>query len=931
VPVESQAQPAPAVGAALAEADFYAPYSWCLNPLLSLRDALLRLREELQLFTHRTLAWQREESRTNLFLFVGGVACVADDYLARRPYDLAHIGVRFPRLRAVVVVVQAVLDTCQAAYRAVVDRSVARWRVDWGECVDRVTELLLREAEPGDPSWNQLRRAIDALASVRLPGRLLQRRLPLPAAFRDHGLTHHDVVALAERFAVHYPEHTRPVAVVADRSVGSYFAPLVKARLAALGFRNVTCVAIRFEQTRSFRALTTGDARVLLIDPPPSLLGLVRRLSLPRECIVSMALRSEARPDGTPAGAAVLTLEPAEYHKARLLAPDALKKLLEEYRGGSGVHFVDDSELKEVNAAFGGRLKRAFAIRTGSSWEGMGATRILAASVGLGWLGYHAYFAATRLGRFVPAPIGLRQGLLFTEWVSASRLGSTAGASPSPRDLGAYVACRARSLRLTEDPTLERGQPSGTGWQLIMDILRRANGLYTGRLSIPALRRKVLEYRSPIPTLIDGRMRPSAWVASERGALNADFEQGLGEAALTVVDPAYDLATAIFEFGLSPSSQAELLDAYVEGSGDRAVDARLLLYKLLVGVHAMQQATRSLAAAPPRREQDVAHARYHAARNFLVDQMARDCGRLLAPPDAARWSKRLFFLDLDGVFDCDRLGFPHASASGLAALALLESRGFAVVPNTGRSIADVRGYCAHYGLPGGVAEFGNVFFDAVAGREIPLGDPAAAAQVAKCAAAIRELAGVFVDPAYRYSVRAYRLRGERQAPLEPREVEELLAHGGFDRLTCSAGWHDTFIFPRGNDKGRALVAVRQYLGCESEPVAAIGDSRQDIPMLEAADIAFAPASCTPAVRDLAARGGGGQSGKAKYRVVRQPMQRGLLAAARQLVRRLPPAGQPRANPLAAAVADGDLLATLLQLVDRPRWRQWLAALDRRGL
>ena len=37
--------------------------------------------------------------------------------------------------------------------------------------------------------------------------------------------------------------------------------------------------------------------------------------------------------------------------------------------------------------------------------------------VGWGWLGYHAYLAGVRLSGFVPKTIGLRHGLLLTEWI----------------------------------------------------------------------------------------------------------------------------------------------------------------------------------------------------------------------------------------------------------------------------------------------------------------------------------------------------------------------------------------------------------------------------------------------------------------------------------------------------------------------------------
>ena len=47
------------------------------------------------------------------------------------------------------------------------------------------------------------------------------------------------------------------------------------------------------------------------------------------------------------------------------------------------------------------RLKRVFDVRLGQSLR---ARRVVAKSVGWGWLGYHAWFAATRLESLVPPP-----------------------------------------------------------------------------------------------------------------------------------------------------------------------------------------------------------------------------------------------------------------------------------------------------------------------------------------------------------------------------------------------------------------------------------------------------------------------------------------------------------------------------------------------
>src|SRR5207249_709585 len=105
---------------------------------------------------------------------------------------------------------------------------------------------------------------------------------------------------------------------------------------------------------------------------------------------------------------------------------------------------------------------------------------------------------------------------------------------------------------------------------------------------------------------------------------------------------------------------------------------------------------------------------------------------------------------------CELLGFPHTTREGLQSLALLRSHGFSVVLNTGRSAEHIRNYCRDYSLPGGIGEYGSVFVDAVRGRETPLIDPAAAQQLARFRETLLQARGVYIDPGYEYSIRAYR-------------------------------------------------------------------------------------------------------------------------------------------------------------------------------
>src|SRR3989449_4611341 len=86
-------------------------------------------------------------------------------------------------------------------------------------------------------------------------------------------------------------------------------------------------------------------------------------------------------------------------------------------------------------------------------------------------------------------------------------------------------------------------------------------------------------------------MHRHEWIITDGAILKTDCEHhNFGSGELNIVDPEYDLAAAAFELRLSEEAEAALLSAYAEGSGDRAVGARLLLYKLLYGVVTMREA-----------------------------------------------------------------------------------------------------------------------------------------------------------------------------------------------------------------------------------------------------------------------------------------------------------------------------------------------------
>jgi hydroxymethylpyrimidine pyrophosphatase-like HAD family hydrolase/orotate phosphoribosyltransferase len=939
--------------AALAEQRFYSLYAWCLDPIQSVRELFERLGDELGRFEILDVSWQQEESLINIYLFVCAIACSIDDSLARSPWRLTAVSARFPALRPAVTGVERGLNAPHRLRHRLADRPVLRWRGAWDRLVDRVCDLLIAGPPRAGIAWAELRAGLETLMSVTLPASVLGEQMRLPEAFRCQDLTHHDVITLARRLARTLPDRESPLVIVGVRTAGAYFAPLIRALLRAEGWTRVSRITVRPKlgpsrwEARQLRRLGQDRARVVVVDDYPNtgttvrlMLDLLARQGVPSDRITVAVPRHPARPAWTVpegatqlAGVRLVTLEPADLYKARLLEPRAIEPLIREYAGGQGeVRLEESGQVKTINAAllrqfgdgFQVRLKRVFEIRGDVAHEST-PRRVFVKSVGWGWLGYHAYVMGARLAGSAPRLIGLRNGLLLTEWLDDATACQTGDASDNlVRAIAHYTACRVQQLPLPKDPCFDTPEYRWAGWDEMISILRGVYGPYVGRLKAPALRRRLRRFLSPVPTAVDGRMRPEDWIRTPAGIVKTDFEQhSFGGAELDVVDPAYDLAGAICEFGLPEPAAERLVELYARESSDRTVTARLLLYEILYGVVMMRRATCDAAFESRPDRLEMWNRRRLTARRFLISRMNRFSAGLvgMGPP---RWSRRLFFLDLDGVFDCEALGFPHTTPSGVHALRLLRAHDVSVVLNTGRGVEDVRGYCQAYGLAGGLAEFGSVFVDAVAGRELALIDAEGGAELARCRERLRMHGDVCCDPGYRHSIRAYRYRNGGTVGLEPAEVADLCARAR-GRIEAILRPEDTYILQKGTSKAAGFGAVRRLLEREDEPVAAIGDSEYDVRWLQIADRSYAPANCAPSVRALGRRGG--------CRVMPGAYQRGFLAAARDLV------GETRRreglNVLPAnggsAGEGGELVRLLLEAAERSTVERWVGALNGRDL
>ena len=917
-----------------AEDVFYSRYDWCLNPIPSVQELLHRFAQEINDYPTFE-GWQREECQINLYLFACAIACTVDDYFSLRLLDLSPLYSCLPRLLLLLRAAEWLLNTGRWLLTMIVDWRVWQWRKQWNSCLEQLCSLLIAETE--------FRRVTpSAPTNFRLPKRLLKWRMRLPEAFRGQDFTHHDVISLIRRFCASSTNKDKPIVIVGLRTAGAYFAPLMALYLKRSNWLRVAWFSIRpkngisvWEQWQ-LRFAARHDARVLVVDDYPATgktlrltLQILQKAKIKPERISVLAPTHAAETRwmelaGIKEGMTVFTVRPTELYKAELLKPKAVESWCAEYfasSGSTGFRVIDDDRINRLNARLAEhskqghhvREKRVFAIELSDRYGRATRKEIFFKSAGWGWLGYHAYIAGRRLDGFVPQLIGLRNGLLVTAWIDETRKGEPCSSGAMVNVVASYVAARRRRLPLIGDCRHEKRTYRWSGVDEIVTILRAAYGPFLGRLKAAALRKQVYAYLSSTPTLIDGRMRSQEWLRTPTAVFKADFEHhNFGGAELDIADPAYDLAAAVFEFQWNRESEEQLLATYMRMSGDRTAADRMIIYKILYASMAMRHAEgRVMAGKEAQKHNDL----FHYARNFLIYSMNRFCADMIKQPTLTGWSHSIFFMDPDGIFDQELLGFPHATQSGLESLALLQSNGYSVVLNTGRSVEHVRNYCATYGIAGGIAEFGGVLVDKAGNKELPLVDATGARQLEKCRDAIRAFPGVFVDPGYRYSIRAYRYNGSSTAGLTEEEIRKVLQAPEFDRLSCISRKSGTHVVQKQTGRGPAVRFVKRYLGSNAR-LAAIGDSAEDIAMLEACDYAYATSGCSQVVRQFAKKGG--------CHVLKQYRQAALLEATHHRLRSdgfvLSKSSMPSSR-----LHSGHLIQKLLEAADR-RPSQLLAGL-----
>ncbi len=928
------------------ESKFYNQYPWSIKVFPRLREVRDHLLSEIRHLQNTESDWQQDEVCINIFLFASTMLESADDFLLGKTIDLSKVrdaaSFASPLLSR--------LESLCATGRDLRARSLKRifaWRTSWEI---KVTSFLHQMLSHG--AVDGAAREMESLLAFSFPAKLLDSRPRIPAAFHAQDLTHFDVLTLGDKFISRFPDRSHPVSIVGLRTAGTYFALLLQAQFSSKGYQDVSSTSIRpksgvgYWESLVLRKAARNKALVIVIDEPGGTgttyaraVDQVRKAGIASENIVLLlpvhpTVRDWAEKPGylRLSRFCILPLNPEEYHKQTLLRLKPVQAQLQQYFQNSQYSEIDvretdrsariDTRLQAVSEEKSqNRFKKAYEVSLQKKTGERETRFILVKSVGWGWLSYHSFLTGERLKEYVPPVLGLRNGLLFSEWWGSAYDMRQRRPEVHPEFAARYIANRVNKLALPEDATADLArQGRHFGCEQAVEYLVRA---YGGR-SIAGLRRirvrhQFAQLTSPRPTFTDARMQPLEWVSCFGSTLKSDYEHhGMGKYELSNTDPAYDLADFILNFRLSPAEEELLVQHYINHSGDTDIHKRMFFSKFQAGTWAMTSTLANLVDERLAHRRHEYHRRYIDAWNFLTINATQRCAALCDKPRDLAWKAPLVVLDIDGVLDKHVFGFPSTTMAGIRAVSLLHRHGLTIALDTARSTTEVKAYCRAYGFAGGIAEYGAWAWDAITDRETVLIDYRDKEQLDELAAHLRRLPGVFLNEDYVYSLRAFMYTKNGTVPLPNPIIGTLISDLKLDRLQVRQTSLDTAVTARKVSKGAGLLRLKTLAGCPDAHTHAVGDSDPDIPMFAVSQRCYAPANISHA-RPVA-KALGCMIAEGRYQV-------GLLQIAEKIVH---PEGGKCERCIFSAKGLGpdnsDLFLRLLEVADQGRVPRLIGAL-----
>ncbi|WP_460719130.1 HAD family hydrolase [Nocardia heshunensis] len=743
----------------------------------------------------------------------------------------------------------------------------------------------------------------------------------LPACFHDFDQRPDDLRRLAEKLTatVDIP-NDRPLIVIGIRTSGCYLAPLLVAALRAGGVVGARALTYRPGRTwlrverQALRECARAGGLVVLIDDPPvsgrsmaAAAEAVTATGLGADRIV-LALTDWDATDRNDAGRAnsqgvpdALGHWPAarlpwrEWAIHELLAPEAVR--------GALTALVDSSwQIGEpvahstARAPSRGHVRARYTVPFLHIETGRRESReLVIEGVGLGRFGRPAAVIAERLGEVLPRIYGVRDGLLYRDWIIE-------GPQPNPEILADciadYTVRRQQCLPARRDPT---GAMRGRGpiWEVAAYLLSGEFGSFgppARLLLLEPLTRALL--RVDRPSIADGATDHRHWIADSNAVRKIGFHRSpFGNRELACYDAVFGLAGAAADAPDIAFARA-LRAGFASRDGHGVDGERWLLYRL-VQLWRLRRADRVSAAEFERRSAAVVH-------DYLAECIL---------PQEYPVSGPICAIDLDGVLETGPLGYPITSPAGALALRALLAHGYRPIIATGRSVGDTRDRCRVFGLVGAVAEYGSAVYDAPTDSTIDLRTDMERSLLEGVRAKLSADPRIELVAGYDHSIRA-RIDG---GPLPREMIDEVLAFEPGE-LRIVEGEGQTDIVAARIDKATGLTALIERLPGAAHRMT-VGDSGEDLPILRSAPLSFAPRNADTRVR------------AAGITTTRHAYQAGLLDACTELLGHRPggcaecrpPDFPPRTRALLAALAirenglPGVPLRTLRLAALRLRW------------
>ncbi|WP_111307977.1 HAD hydrolase family protein [Confluentibacter sediminis] len=860
------------------EQRFYSNYSWCLNPYPKVSQVMDIIRREAKGLEKMEGSWQINESIMTIFSLACAVSCSTDDFLNKK------------------------------RYRQIPLKSLLQWRIRWEDTIASLLDSYLIEGSIDRNFCKSAALELADLSRTVLPKKMLNQAVTSPRAFRCQDLTPYDVLTLSKKYCLENTDKNKPILIIGLRSAGSYFAPVLRADLAKRGYNNISMVTLRPKKGASrnekekIQEFVNLDGNIVIIDEPIYVgltlkicVKILDELKVQRQSVsVLFPLHPSATDlNKTEAPSALkgchfITSSPDEYFKYGRLKKDEVEKQLEEYflaRDYKKATLITDTNVHKFNETLSNQsenswtehLKRVYGVQLERQSGEVEIQYIVAKSVGWGWQSYREFFAANCLKGFVPSILGLRDGILYYEWIE----NSPNSAKKIDRNkiieiVSEYLAARVKGLSFEEDPS---SFISETQVGMLL-VYRNHSTTLLGRIT-NSLKRKAFNYRlstltCPNACLIDGNMRIADWLKHEFELVKTDYAQhGLGKIEVNVTDPAYDLANSVLSFELSEQEEMDLMQMYMSISGDINIAERITLYKVLTGLWSMQQSRFRLHDNKLSSRHREYSDDFIKAWTFTMIQLARYTASFVPKLEAKSPFNTIVVSDVDGVIDQHIIGIPSNTPSGIEALSLLHMNGYPIVLNTARSVYDVKEYCKAYGFLGGVAESGSYIWDAATDKEQILVSAETLTKIERVKLALEDIPGVFTNPYYKYSIKAFKygdsITGTIPVPSEL--VNSVLAQCEAEDLYAHQTSTDTAILSPGIDKGTGMMALLQFLNCSTCNTIAIGDTEPDLSMFRVANHSYAPSHTN--VRNAAIQIG--------CHVVDKPFQLGLLEIVRHII------------------------------------------------